>query len=142
MRGAANGRPVELAATQLERPERDGITGAEAARLAVDRIGFQRRLHAGSCSPSVKSPWPRSSTNCATAIDGIGPLIVRIEHAQHGVGDFGEIVVELVARAGVEVGEGLDQPLDVRIFGRIGAQPQPAGDLRMRLGELGAQSGG
>ena len=64
---------------------------------------------------------------------------MRIEHAQHGLGDFGKIVVEFVARAGVEVGERLDEPLDVRIAGRIGTQTQPAGDFRMRLGEFRAQ---
>ncbi len=65
---------------------------------------------------------------------------MRIEHAEHGVADLGKVVVELQADAGVEVGERLDQPLDVRVFDRVGTKPQPAGDLRMRLGELGAET--
>ena len=65
--------------------------------------------------------------------------VVRIEDAEHRVGEFGEVVVELVADAGVQKGEGLDQPFHVRVFGRVRRQPQPSGDLRVGLGEFRAQ---
>ena len=43
-------------------------------------------------------------------------LIMRVEHAEEGVGHLGEIVIELVANPRGEKGEGLNQPLDVGIL--------------------------
>ena len=119
-RRRGEGLPFEVGGDQFERPKRDGIACAEAARLAFDGVGFQRRLRGDRIA--------RGQFALAAIQDELrhghrrhGALIVRIEHAQHGLGDFGKIVVEFVARAGVQIGERLDQPLDVRIAGRIRA---------------------
>ena len=64
-----------------------------------------------------------------------------VEDTEHALGDFRELIVQLVANAGVEVGERLDQPRDVRVLAGVGAETQAAGDLRMSGGKLGAKGG-
>ena len=61
---------------------------------------------------------------------------MRIEDVEQRLGQFRQIVVELAPDPCSQEGEGFDQPGDVRILDRILAQPQPAGDLRVRLREL------
>ena len=64
---------------------------------------------------------------------------MRIEHLQQALRQLREIVVELAVDAGGDEGEALQQPLDVRIVGGFAGQAQPAGDLRMLLGEFAGQ---
>src|SRR5208282_6276318 len=53
---------------------------------------------------------------------------------------LGKIVVELVAQACIEIGKGLDEARDVRVLDRLRRKAQPAGDLRVRIGELGGEA--
>ena len=64
---------------------------------------------------------------------------MRVEHPEQGVGQFGKFVVEPVMHARGEERHAFEQPRDMRIVHRFRGKPQPAGDLRMRLGELGGQ---
>ena len=64
---------------------------------------------------------------------------MRVQDAEQGVGQFREVVLELGPGAGVEVGERLDEPLDVRVLAGVRAEAQASGDLRVGLGELGPE---
>ena len=64
---------------------------------------------------------------------------MRIQHPEQRVGQFGELVVQPVMHAGGEKRHAIEQPRDVRIVDAAGRKPQPAGDLRIGLGELGRQ---
>ena len=61
---------------------------------------------------------------------------MRIEHLEQRLGDLRELVVDLEVDARREKRERLDQPLDVRILALAALEQQPAGDLRVLLGEL------
>ena len=131
--------PDQFDVGQFQRPQPDRITGPEAAGLPVHRIGFQHRVTGNVIA--VQQLALRSFQDKLN--DGQGGdrrQVMRIQHPQHRVGQFGEVVVQLVACAGIQVRAGFDQPFDVRVFGRVRRQPQPGRDLRVRLGEFRAQS--
>src|SRR5262249_51091806 len=62
--------------------------------------------------------------------------VVRVEHAEQGVGQLGELVVELVVDAAGQQRERLDEAFDVRVGAAVGLQQQPAGGGGVLLGEL------
>ena len=64
---------------------------------------------------------------------------MRIEQTEQGVGQFREFVVQPVVYAGGEECHAFEQARDVRVVHAVGRETQPAGDLRMRVGELGGQ---
>src|SRR5262249_51221117 len=66
-------------------------------------------------------------------------LVMRVEHAQKGLRDLGELVVDLVADPRGQVRERLDQPLHVRVGAALRAEAEPAGDLGVLLREGGGQ---
>src|SRR5262249_10236226 len=68
-----------------------------------------------------------------------GPLEVRVEHAQQGVGDLRELVVELVPDPRRQEREAFEQPLDVGVVTLVGLQVESTGDLGILLGELAAE---
>ena len=71
--------------------------------------------------------------------DGLGrhgPEVVRVEHVQKRLGDFGELIVELAVHAARQQREGFDEAFDVRIFAGIGLQQQAAGHLGIFFREL------
>ena len=60
---------------------------------------------------------------------------MRVENAEHRLGDLGEVVVQLVADARVQPGESVDEAVDVRIVRPpVFAQAQATGNLRLRPG--------
>ena len=65
-----------------------------------------------------------------------GGQVVGVEHAQQGVGELGELVVQLVLDPSGQQREGLDQPLDVGVGAAVGLQPQPARRGGILPGEL------
>ena len=61
---------------------------------------------------------------------------VRIDDRQHRVGQFGELVVQLVADAAGEEGKRLDEALDVRVGGAVRLQLQARRRRRVLASEL------
>ena len=126
---------AELGRAYLDRPQRQGIGRMESAGLTVDRLGLD--LDAGG---DLVGPGEiRLRTHLYDRHRRDRGQVVRVKHPQQRVAELGEIVVEFMADAGVEVGKGLDQPLDMRVFDGIGADAQPRRDLRVGLGELRRQ---
>ena len=120
----------------LDRPQRDRRRGAVAQLLAAHRLGVDRdaggqarRRHQIGLAVELHHHAGRH-----------GRQVVRIEQAEQGVGQFGEFVVQPVMHAGGEERHAFEQAGDVRIVHRIGRQAQPAGDLRVGVGELGGQA--
>ena len=70
------------------------------------------------------------------ACGGTGPEIVRVEHVQQRLGDFGELIVELAMHSTGQEREGFDQTLDVGILAGIRLQQQPAGHLGILFREF------
>ena len=65
---------------------------------------------------------------------------MRIEHAEQRIRQLWELVIQPMLHPGAEEGDAFQQSFDMRIIDRIGGETQAAGDLRMRLGEAGAQA--
>ena len=119
----------------LDRPQRDRCGGAIAQFLAAHRLGVDRnaggqarRIHQVGLAVELHHHAGRHRRQ-----------VVRVEQAEQRVGQFGEFVVQPVMHARGEERHAFEQAGDMRIVHRVGRQAQPAGDLRMRLGELRGQ---
>ena len=64
---------------------------------------------------------------------------MRVEDPEQCVGEFGKFVVETVMDARPQKRHAFEEPRDMRIVNRFRGKPQPAGDLRVRLGKLSRQ---
>ena len=63
--------------------------------------------------------------------------VVRVDDLEQRLGEARELRLHLELNAGREEGDPFEQPLDVRIRHLEAGHPQPGGDLRELLGELG-----
>ena len=63
---------------------------------------------------------------------------MRIDDAEEGLGDLGELVIDFEVDAGGEEGEGLDHALDVGILAFVRFEAEARGDLGIFFGELRA----
>ena len=134
--GRRNDRPTAQGdRLDLDRPQRHRVGGAEAAGVALHRTRVDQgsRLHLER----------RGEVGAGRQFDDRHRRdrrqIMRVEDFQQALRQLREIVVELAVDAGGDEGEALQQPLDVRIVGGFAGKAQPAGDLRMLLGEFGGQ---
>ena len=66
---------------------------------------------------------------------GKRPQVVRIQGFEQGIGELRIGVVEALGNAGREQGDGLDQPLDVRVFARLAGDQQAPGRFRVAAGK-------
>ena len=134
--GADIGSPVSRTFSISTGHSVTGQAVRKRQRLAVHRLGLDRQ-------PGRQAHRDRQlrlrSANCAIDAEGNGREIMRIKHAEQRVGQLGEFVVEPVVHAGGEKRHAFQQPRDMRIVDAFRRQPQPAGDLRVRLGKLGRQ---
>ncbi len=64
---------------------------------------------------------------------------LRIQHAEHGGGDFGKFAFDIVLNARRQECERFDQPFHVRIGGLNRTQFQAIGDLRIAFGKFAAR---
>ena len=118
----------------LERPQGDVLGGAEPAALALDLF----RLELGVARHLVGLGHLRPHAELEDAHRRDRGEVVRIEHREQRLGQLGEIVVELEADARVEQRYALDQPCDMRVLDRVGADAQAARDLGIALREVAA----
>jgi hypothetical protein len=121
---------------QRDRPQRHRIGGAEQAGVARHCLG----VHLEPRRQPVRGGQVGGAVEARDRHRRDRRQVVRVQDADQGIGQLGEVIVQLGADAGVEIGEGLDQPRHERIVRRLAAQPQPAGDRRVRGGELAGQT--
>ena len=117
-----------------QRPEGDRITGTERADISIFGLAVDREagLHLGGCRGALR----RIELKLDDGLRRHGPEVVRVEHVQKRLGDFGELIVELAVHSAGQEREGFDQTLDVRIFARTGLQQQAARHLGIFFREL------
>ena len=94
-------------------------------------------MPAGSRAGFMRSGW---QSNLRDHAGRHRRQIVRIEQAEQRIGQLGEFVVQPVMHAGGEERHAFEQARDMRIVHRVGREAQPAGDLRVGLGELRRQA--
>ena len=120
----------------LDRPQRDGRCGAVAQFLAADRLGVDR----DACGQARGVHQVRLAIELRDHAGRHRRQVVRVEQAEQGVGQFGEFVVQPVVHARGQKRHAFQQAGDMGIVHRVGRKAQPAGDLRMGVGELGGQA--
>ena len=118
-----------------DRPQLEVLRRPVAARLALHRLHFQWRVPRHAIASVHVFQWREAGNRggrewCQR---------VRIERAEQACRQLRELVVQLLADARSDERERLDQPGHMRVVDRVGTQPQPPGDLRMRVGELACQ---
>ena len=124
-------------AGDFERPEGEIVAGAELAGHAVDgaRIEDAGALHfeagIGRDGGGVDGEFGHGHGRHRAQIVGM-------QNAEHRLGDFGELVVDLEVDAGGEEGEGFEHTLDMRVFALIGLEHEAGGYLGILGGELDA----
>ena len=114
------------------RPQRRRITCPELAGLPAHRLALHLRPggnHMGTVQIGHRrEPDDRHGRD--------RPQVMRVEHAEQGVGQLGEIVLDLVPQARGQERKRLDQPPDMGVLNRIAGQaqaPRDAGvDFRKR----------
>ena len=65
---------------------------------------------------------------------------MRVEQAQQGIGQLGELVVEPVMHTRRQERDPFEQARDMGVVHRIGREAQAASDLWVGVGELGRQA--
>ena len=117
-----------------QRPKGDRITGTERADISIFRLAVDRDagLHLGRRRSALR----RIELKLDDGLRRHGPEVVRVEHVQQRLGDFGELIVELAMHSAGQEREGFDQTLDVGIFAGIRLQQQTAGHLGIFFREL------
>jgi hypothetical protein len=66
--------------------------------------------------------------------------VMRVQNAQQRVGQLRKFVIQPRLHAGRKKRDAIQQPGDMRVVHRVGTEAQPAGDLRMRLGEFAGET--
>ena len=132
---AGERRTDQLRVRHSDRPERHRIARPVFAGQVAHRLGAQAAV------PVDREALGRSRPDCVELElhdrhRRDRRQVMRVEHAQQGGRQLGELVVDLVLDPTGQEGERLDQPLDVRIGAAVGLQQQPAGGGRILLGEL------
>ncbi len=118
-----------------DRGKRHVVRGTKAAFDPVDRPRAQHR----AARHRHRRGQLRGRATDVEVRDGAGrkrPQVMRIHDLQQRFGQFRVVVVELLADARRQEGEGLDHPLDVRIVATVGRHGEPPRDLRISLGEV------
>jgi hypothetical protein len=62
--------------------------------------------------------------------------VMRVQHVEQRFREFGIVVVEPLGDARIEQRKRFDHAFGVRVFAHLAADEQPAGDLRIALGEF------
>ena len=129
-------RLLEAGGFHLDGPDRDRISGPEAARYSVDGRGRERR--------ALRNRLPRLQAHLLGIEDelddrhrGHGREKRGVENSEERFRDLGELVVDLEAHARREEREGLEKPFDVRVLALVRLELQAGRDLRVLVGELG-----
>jgi hypothetical protein len=120
----------------LHRPERHGSTGPEAAGEPGARLGEEGRV-ALEAMPRQGQPAVRVHLEARHGQRRHRLHEVRVQQPQQAGGELRQLAVQRVLDAGGEEGEGLEEPLHVRVHRVLDGEPQARGDLRVARREPG-----
>ena len=126
----------EMQARNGQRRQGHVICAREFASHALHRLRAQHRAarnmhHLGQLAAARR--FVGGDAHDGTR--GKRPQVVRIQGFEQGIGELRIGVVEALGNAGREQGDGLDQPLDVRVFARLAGDQQAPGRFRVAAGK-------
>ena len=106
--------PAKGRLQDLQRYELHVIRSAKLATLAIDRLSLDHRTAGNGIRRDLLGLGPLQP-KANNRSRGDRSKVMGIQYAQHGLRQLWEVVVQFATRAGVDVGECLDEARDVRV---------------------------